>query len=195
MAIKVGVGGAQRELSSVYAGVNGVNRKLEKWKCGVAGVNRELLEEPPKPVYLTIKGAPYEYTGAAQVNTGDFYNNSVTIGTYSGKSAIISKLPYAVNGGYYDLMVTGDSNFVGTVTLYAEAPGAFFDGNIKIRSQYGGSPIQISNLDMGNSTTFEVKSPIAFQSIYTLDWNVEPERAEVPMYIWMSVNGQSVTFI
>lgn len=189
----------QRELSSVYAGVDGVNRKLEKWKCGVAGVNRELLEEPPKPAYLTIKGAPYEWTGEAQVNTGDFYNNSgqgnVTIGTYLGESAIISKLPYAVNGGHYDLMVTGDSNFVGTVTLYAEAQGAVFDGNITIKSQYGGSPIQISNLNMGSSTTFEVKSPIAFQSIYTLDWYVEPERAEVPMYIWMSVNGQSVTFI
>ena len=199
MAIRVGIGGVQRELSSVRAGVNGVNRKLESLKSGVSGVNRELLLKPPKPAYLTVKQAPYEWTGATSVNTGDFYNSSyqgsVTIGTYFGESAIVSKLPYAINGGFYDLIVDGDCNFVGTVTLYAEAQGAVFDGNITITSQYGGNSIHISDYNMGGSTTFEVKAPIAFQSIYTLNWNIEPSRAEVPMYIWMSVNGESVTFI
>lgn len=197
MPIKVGVGGVQRQLSDIRAGVGGVNRKLTSMKCGVSGANRELLVEPPKPATISVVSAEYEWTDAAQVNTGDFYQNgtgtAVTIGSYIGQPAIVSKLPYALNGGRYRLKIRDAANFVGRVTLYAEMQGAYFDGTIGVRSLYGNQSFSLEQGNVGGYMTFEVPQTSGPFDLYELTWYFSYTEENRPIYIWIECNGLPVT--
>lgn len=136
MAVKVGVGGVQRELSSVRAGVSGVNRTLSSWQGCADGVNRELLD--PRVYRMSISSAEGNTHGAIHdtPNTPKY-----AWGSYVGIPALVwtvSESEVGENGIDATFTCDFDETLVGSsVTVEYEAMGLPAGGDVVIETWDG----------------------------------------------------------
>lgn len=133
MAVKAGIGGANRELSSIMGCVGGVNRSLSSWKACVGGVNRELLGFVPDAELSFIGSikACYDSSGAtvsSNVSAPDIFgDNSVKI-TFSTSTAYLEVKPQLIVNNHKD-------GITYRIRVYLES-GSFYEGTGGTAGEY-----------------------------------------------------------
>lgn len=184
MAVKAGIGGANRELSSIMGCVGGVNRSLSSWKSCVDGVNRELLAFVPN-AELSFVGsikAAYDANGSsvyAEVSAPDIFgDNSVRV-TYNASTAHLEVMPQLIVSNH-------KSGTTYKIRVYLES-GSFFDNTGGVTGEqficgntYSGTVgiVDVSDLsqsvpivyaystnEMGGATLVNTPNPIMFSTV------------------------------